>query len=99
MTWMSELSVSVAIVSVFSTIFRQLWANFCRKSISWKKYMIESHVKWFHETGKSFCLPFDVALKYQQQEYALFIVLFVLILCHVKEANLPHKKQESAFLM
>jgi len=40
-----------------------------------------------------------VAQKYQQQEYALFIVLFVLILCHVKEAYLPHKKQESAFLM
>ena len=32
-----------------------------------------------------------MAQKYQQQEYALFIVLFVLILCHVKEAYLPHK--------
>ena len=30
-----------------------------------------------------------MAQKYQQQEYALFIVLFVLILCHVKEAYLP----------
>ena len=45
------------------------------------------------------CLPFDVAQKCQQQENAHFIVLFVLILCHVKEAYLPHKKQESAFLM
>ena len=37
-----------------------------------------------------------MAQKYQQQEYALFIILFVLILCHVKEAYLPHKKQENA---
>ena len=51
------------------------------------------------KTALFFCLPFDMAQKYQQQEYALFIILFVLILCHVKEAYLPHKKKESAFLM
>ena len=51
------------------------------------------------KTALIFLLPFHVAQKYQQQENALFIVLFVLILCLVKEAYLPHKKQESAFLM
>jgi len=40
-----------------------------------------------------------VAQKYQQQENTLFIVLFVLILGHAKEAYLAHKRQESAFLM
>ena len=39
-----------------------------------------------------------MAQKCQQQENALLIDLFVLILCHVKEAYLPHKKQESAFI-
>ena len=37
-----------------------------------------------------------MAQKYQQQEYAHFIVSFVLILCYVKKAYLPHKKQENA---
>ena len=65
-----------------------------------QKYHMHANIlsNW-QQTSLSFCLLFDVAQKYQQQENTLFIVLFVLILCHVKEAYLPHKKQESAFLM
>ena len=46
-----------------------------------------------------FCLPFVVAKKVVSTTRKCPFLCFSLILCHVKKAYLPHKKQESAFLM